>query len=94
MILPSEQKKGYYRKSMEKLKEKIKKERIKTDGIKILVRTNNKRMISLCRKNYYLDTERHEKETKRRWKIFDLPYNAGYCPVSWKDDQWSFSYRT
>ena len=22
---------------------------------------------------YYLDTERHEKETKRRWKIFELP---------------------
>ena len=43
---------------------------------------------------YYLDTERHEKETKRRWKIFELPYNAGYCTVYWKDDQWSFSYRT
>ena len=58
MILPSEQKKGYYRKSMEKLKEKINKERIKTDRIKILVRTNNRRMISLCERNYYFDTER------------------------------------
>ena len=61
MILPAEQKKGYYRKSMEKLKDKIKQERIKTDKIKILVRTNNKRMISLCEKNYYLNTERQIK---------------------------------
>ena len=61
MLLPSEQRKGYYRKSIEKLKDKIKKEGIKTDRIKILVRTNNKRMISLSEKNYYFNRERHIK---------------------------------
>ena len=43
---------------------------------------------------HYLDTERHEKETKNRWKIFELPYSAGHSIVSWVDDQWSFSYTT
>ena len=62
MILPSEQRKGYYRKSIEKLKDKIKKEGIVTDKIKILVRTNNKRMISLCENNYYYNTLRKIKD--------------------------------
>ena len=61
MILPEEQRKGYYSKSMEKLKDKIKKEDIKTDRIKILVRTNNKRMVSLSEKNYYFNRERQIK---------------------------------
>jgi len=61
MILPSEQRKGYYRKSIVQLSERIKKEGIKTDRIKILVRTNNKRMISLSEKNYYFNRERQIK---------------------------------
>ena len=43
---------------------------------------------------HYLDIERYEKETNKRWKIFELPYNAGHCIVSWAEDQWNFSYTT
>ena len=41
---------------------------------------------------YYLDTGRHEKEFRVRHKTFNLPYNAGRCNVSWKDDQWKFEW--
>ena len=61
MILPEEQRKGYYRKSIIQLSERIKKEGIKTDRIKILVRTNNQRMISLSEKNYYFNRQRQIK---------------------------------
>ena len=61
MILPEEQRKGYYKKSMKILRDKIKEEKIKTDRIKILVRTNNKRMISLSEKNYQFGRERRIK---------------------------------
>ena len=50
---------------------------------------------------HYLDTERYEKETNKRWKIFELPYSAGHCIVSWAEDLenfgstvWNFSYTT
>ena len=58
MILPEEQRKGYYRKSLKMLGNRVKEEGIKTDRIKILVRTSNERMISLSQKNYYFNTER------------------------------------
>ncbi len=61
MILPEEQRKGYYRKSMKMLKDKVKEEGIKTDRIKILVRTSNRRMITLSDKNYQFGRERRIK---------------------------------
>ena len=41
---------------------------------------------------YYLVTGRHEKEFSVRHKIFNLPYNAGSCRVSWENDQWNFEW--
>ena len=41
---------------------------------------------------YYLVTGRHEKEFGVRHKIFNLPYNAGSCRVSWENDQWNFEW--
>ena len=41
---------------------------------------------------YYLVTGRYEKEFKVRHKIFNLPYNAGSCRVSWENDQWNFEW--
>ena len=50
---------------------------------------------------HYLDTERYEKETNKRCKMFELPYSAGHCIVSWAEDLenfgstvWNFSYTT
>ena len=48
---------GYYREGLELLKEVLKRERIKTDRLKSLVRKSNKRMNEISEKRYYFNEE-------------------------------------
>ncbi len=48
---------GYYREGLELLKEVLKRERIKTDRLKSLVRKSNKRMNEISMRRYYFNEE-------------------------------------
>ena len=48
---------GYYRQSLELLKEVLKREKINTDRLKSLVRKSNKRMNEISEKRYYFNEE-------------------------------------
>ena len=41
---------------------------------------------------WYFDRERFFEQTGHKHKVFDLPFNAGSCFVSWDDDNWAFNY--
>ncbi len=57
MIEKIHQGKGYYKEALELLKEVLKRERIKTDRLRSLVRKNNKRMNEIRKKHYYFNGE-------------------------------------
>ena len=58
--------KGYYKEALELFKNKLKKEKIKTDRLKSLVRKNNKRMNEIRKRHYYFN-----REVKIRDEIFN-----------------------
>jgi RimJ/RimL family protein N-acetyltransferase len=57
MIEKEHQRKGYYGEGLQLLKDKLKRERIKTDHLKSLVRKSNKRMNEISMKRYYFNRE-------------------------------------
>ena len=57
MVEKEHQGKGYYRESLELLKQVLKRERIKTDRLKSLVRKSNKRMNEISMGRYYFNQE-------------------------------------
>ena len=57
MIEKEYQGKGYYRESLELLKDKLNRKRIKTDRLISLVRKSNKRMNEISEKRYYFNEE-------------------------------------
>ena len=63
-----------------------------TSQILLTRETFERQVVRGDRPPYYLVTGRHEKEFSVRYKIFNLPYNAGSCRVSWENDQWNFEW--
>ena len=57
MIEKIHQGKGYYKEALELFKNRLKREKIKTDRLKSLVRKNNKRMNEIRKKHYYFNRE-------------------------------------